>query len=171
MWTAAISDVRRSASQWIHVSLNEFTCLPRTQLCLSSKVVQWGCKECSSCLCASDEPAFTREWGDLYSADAVYGQGCTHLSYTRTHRSIHVHRHSTCGAHTLWHSLCRPLLTPSAICVAEELCTRINRRGQYLPVAPIREECNVFALNRLIKCVRAHFTTTGIFFWAAILWR
>lgn len=171
MWTAAILDVRRNTSQWIHVILNEFTCLPHTQLCLSTKVVQWGCKECSSCLCASDELVFIREWGDLYSADAVYGQGLhTSLPNTHTRTVAFTYIDTAHVAHTRSDTLCRPLLTPSAICVAEELCARINRRGQYLPVASIREECNVCALNRLIKCVWKHtLPLQDIFFCAAIL--
>lgn len=95
-----------------------------------------------------------------------------HISLLHTRIVTFTYVDTAHGVHTHSDTLCRPLLTPSAICVAEELCARINRRGQYLPVASIREECNVCALNRLIKYVWEHtLPLQDIFFCAAILWR
>lgn len=56
--------------------------------------------ECSSCICATDKPAFAREQGDLYSADAVYSQGCTNLSLIHTHTGTFMYIDTAHGTHT-----------------------------------------------------------------------
>lgn len=55
------------------------------------------CKERSSCICATDKPAFTGEPGDLHSADAAYTQGCTHLSL------LYARRYACAQTQHRWH--------------------------------------------------------------------
>ncbi len=127
-----------SILQCMHVILNTVSHLDahnRTYCTAHTKVVArcvWcDCKECSSCICATDKPAFTGELGDLYSADVACKQGCTRLSPSHTHTHTHTHMHGHIHAHRHTSKM-----------DASTLCAKAVFHTKYNPYCRGTEHCN-----------------------------
>lgn len=80
---------------WLHMQSFCTLLLPKGY---GTAYVWWDCKECSSCICATDKPAFTGK-PRICILLMLHTTRDAHTFLSYVHTGMQVHRHSTCGAY------------------------------------------------------------------------